>query len=834
MTKHAAPDSSGAGLDPARRRGRSDNGRRRAASRTAANGIVVVVALVLAWSARADLHVYPDDIALTTARDVQSIVVQFVEDNGITRDVTADADLRIADGNLAELRDGRIYPKADGETQLVVRFRDAEKRMAVKITDAGKDRPISFKLDVMPIFMRAGCNAGACHGAARGKDGFHLSLFGYDPDGDRNRIVNELAGRRINLAMPARSLLVEKAAGVVPHTGGGPAPEGTAHHRTLVRWIEAGVPADGKDVATPESLAIMPNRIVLEGKDATQCVTVRATYSDGTTRDVTNLALFLSSNDNSAAIDEHGVITAAQRGEAFVMARFATFTVGAQVIVIPEGTRAITQDLPVGNYIDEHINAKLKKMRIRPSDRADDAVFIRRVYLDVIGRLPPPEAVAAFVAGTDESKREKLIDDLLDRKEFAEMWVMKWSELLQIRSTNQVSYKSTLLYYQWLQEKIASNTPFNEVVQELLSATGGTFTEPATNYYQIETDNLVVAENVAQVFMGMRIQCAQCHNHPFDRWTMDDYYSFVAFFTQIGRKRGEDPRETIVFNRGGGEANHPVGNRVMPPKFLGGAVPDVRGKDRREVLADWLASDENPYFADNLANMVWAHFFGRGIVDPVDDVRVSNPPSNPELLGALAERFRVYNYDFKKLVKDICMSEAYQRSTQPNETNAMDSTNFSKQAVRRVRAEVLLDAITQVTETKDKFKGLPLGARAVQIADGNTSNFFLTTFGRAERATVCSCEVKMEPNLSQALHLINGDTVHTKIRQGGLVQRMLKEKKTPRQIVTDLYQRCVSRPPTESELARLLPIVNHAADKREALEDVFWSLLNSKEFVFNH
>jgi hypothetical protein len=374
----------------------------------------------------------------------------------------------------------------------------------------------------------------------------------------------------------------------------------------------------------------------------------------------------------------------------------------------------------------------------------------------------------------------------------------------------------------------------DQMLRELLAANGGTFANPATNYYQNERDTLKVSENVAQVFMGMRIQCAQCHNHPFDRWTMDDYYSFAAFFSQVGRKPGEDPREAIIFNAGGGEVNHPVGGRQMPPKFLGGATPDLAGRDRREVMAGWLTSPENPYFATNLANIVWAHFFDRGIIHDVDDVRVSNPPVNPELLAELGRRFTEYKYDFKRLVRDICTSRTYQLATQTNESNASDLRNFSHATVRRIRSEILLDAITQITETKNKVPGLPLGARAVQVPDGNISTYFLTTFGRASRETVCSCEVKMEPSLSQALHLINGDTVHQRIEQGGLIARRLAENRTPQQVLEELYIRCYSRKPTPEEVASLLPSIDAAQDKKKVLEDIFWALLNSREFLFNH
>jgi hypothetical protein len=391
-----------------------------------------------------------------------------------------------------------------------------------------------------------------------------------------------------------------------------------------------------------------------------------------------------------------------------------------------------------------------------------------------------------------------------------------------------------LLYYEWLQDKIARNVPVNQWVQELLGARGGTFKNPATNYYQNETDTLKVAENVAQVFMGMRIQCAQCHNHPFDRWTMNDYYSFAAFFSQIGRKGTDDPREIVVFNSGGGEVTHPLTRQVMKPKFLGGPLPDTAGKDRRQVLAGWLASPDNPYFATNLANIVWAHFFGRGIIHEVDDVRVSNPASNPELLAELGQRFTAYRYDFKKLVRDICTSRTYQLSTEPNPSNEGDMRNFAKQSLRRIRAESFLDCLSQVTETRNKFPGLPLGARAVQIADGSVSTYFLTTFGRSTRETVCSCEVKLEPTLSQALHLLNGDVTTQRIAQGNLIGRRLSEKQAPEPIVEELYLRCLGRKPLPQEKQKLLTLVNAEADRKRALEDVFWSLLNAREFMFNH
>ncbi|MCH9023086.1 MAG: DUF1549 domain-containing protein, partial [Planctomycetes bacterium] len=560
-------------------------------------------------------------------------------------------------------------------------------------------------------------------------------------------------------------------------------------------------------------------------------------YSDGTSRDVTLLTVFKTSNDNSADVTKDGLITSAKRGEAFIFASFATFTQATQIIVIPDKLKYTRPKLPEQNYIDTLVNQKLHRLRILPSELCSDEIFLRRVHLDIVGLLPTRQEYERFVSSPDSDKREKLVDQLLGRKEFAEMWVMKWAELLQIRTDrqNRVSYKAMLLYYNWLTDKIADNVPFDKIVQELLSSSGGTFATPATNYYQIERDTLKVAENVAQVFMGMRIQCTQCHNHPFDRWTMDDYYGFASFFAQVGRKRAEDPREQIIFNRRRGEVKHPVGNRDVKPKFLGDIEPDVENKDRRQIVAQWLTSSKNPYFSRNLANIVWAHFFGIGIVEPVDDVRITNPPSNPQLLDELAKRFIAYNYDFKRLVKDICKSRTYQLSTRTNDTNVIDERNFSHALIRRTRAEVLLDIISQITETKNKFPGLPLGARAVQLADGNTTNYFLTTFGRATRETVCSCEVKMEPNLSQALHLLNGDATHGRINRGAVAQNLLKQGKSPTEAIEDLYIRCLSRKPTAKESKAFQTQLDADKDNPQStVEDIFWALLNSKEFIFNH
>jgi hypothetical protein len=542
------------------------------------------------------VEVFPPDMILETKRDWQSLVVLATYEDDTTLDVTPNSVFEFADPSLVSLKARNIFtPVKDGQTELTVKVAGKDVKVPVTVKEAAKDRPISFHLDVMPVFMRENCNTGSCHGSARGQDGFMLSLFGYDPNGDHFRITREMAGRRINLAIPEESLLVAKSIEAVPHTGGKTFDKGSESWKKLVEWVANGAQNDPADVATVTDLILYPPKLVLEGTGATQQLTVRAKYSDGTDRDVSDLAVFMTSNEPTAAVTKQGLVTAGKRGEAFLMARFETKTVGIQCIVIPENLEYTKPTPPENNYIDKLVHDKLHKLRMIPSDTCNDEQFLRRVYLDIIGLMPTVEEYHAFMADKDPSKRSKVIDTLLDRKEFTEMWVMKWAELLQIRTSNNIlSYKATLLYHNWLKDRIAGNVPLNEIVTDLIGSTGGTFDNPATNYYQVERDNLKLAENAAQVFMGFRLQCAQCHNHPFDRWTMDDYYSWAAFFAQIGRKNADDPREQVIYNRGSGRrltwwAEEPCprnssGERLpmLPARIVGRCWP--RGWPLRRIL----------------------------------------------------------------------------------------------------------------------------------------------------------------------------------------------------------------------------------------------------------
>lgn len=779
------------------------------------------------------LTVYPNEIKLSTAADFQNVIAVARRDDGVTLDVTEQVEWSLENDQVSKLESYRLTPSADGETKLRALWQGLSSESLVSVSSATQQRSISFHSDVMPVLTRTGCNTGSCHGAARGKDGFRLSLFGFDPVGDYGRITREIGIRRINLAVPEQSLVYLKATGGVPHSGGKRMEPGGEYAQTLLNWLTAEAKIDAETPPTCTQVELFPAQAVLEGEGASQRLVAVAHYSDGTTRDVTSLAAFTTNNERAAAVTELGAVTAGVRGEAFVMARFDTHTVGSQVLTLPAGLQYTAPETS-GNYIDHLVGEKLKKLRILPSGTCTDEEFLRRVTIDIVGLLPTEEEYLEYMADNSADKRAKLVDRLLERKEFSEIWAMKWAQLLMVKSNNQVSYKAAFQYSSWLTNQLANNQPIDQIVQKLIASSGGVFEQPATNFYQVERNTLKTAENVAQVFMGIRTQCAQCHNHPFDRWTMDDYYGFVSFFSQIGRKTGEDYREIIIYNRGGGEVNHPVTKKPVPPTFLGGPRPDTKGKDRRAVLAEWITSPENPFFATSIANRVWAHFVGVGIVEPVDDIRVSNPASNPELFNELGKRLTEYRFDLKQLVRDICNSQTYQRSTKPNESNGHDTRNYAYAQIRRIPAEMMLDCISQATGTQDKFRGLPVGARAVQIADGTTSTYFLTTFGRSRRTTVCDCEASTDPSLSQALHLLNGNSTQGKIQQGKRVKSWLDQELSIQQVIEKIYVCSLSRRPTQRESDTLTKMVVEAGNNQTGLEDVFWAILNSREFMFNH
>ena len=810
----------------------------------------------LAASARAELRVFPDKITLVGSGASQQVVVQHAADaEAPAKDVTADAAISAEAGAFVTIAPGgRLTAAADGTTTLVVTHAGETARIPVEVRRAGETRPVSFRLDVQPVFMRAGCNSGSCHGAGRGQDGFRLSLFGYDPAGDYFRLTQEYIGRRIDLAVPEQSLLLEKATGAVSHTGGECFKPDSALYRTVRDWVAAGAPDDPPDTPAVTGIRLLPPRIIVRA--ATEAprhrTLVMADYSDGTVRDVTDLALFLSNNEGTAAIGKDGIVKAGVSGGAWVFGRFDKFTAGAEVIVLPESAAFKWPDAvtPV-NFIDEAVFARLRQLQIPPSPPADDAAFLRRVRLDLTGLPPSPDELAAFLADQSPDKRTAVIDRLVASPEFTDLWTMKWGEILQIRANNQNNLdngrprRAAYKYHQWLRTRIAANTPFNEIVRDLIRGEGSNLANAPANFYTTAFGNprkpMERAEDTAQLFLGTRIQCAQCHNHPFDRWTMDDYYGFTAFFSGVSQKRGAAPTEVYIYCQPEKHtAEHPVDGRQVKPRFLGGAEPELAGRDPRHFLADWLTSPENKPFARTLANRAWAHFFGRGIIEPVDDGRISNPPSNEALLAALGDHLIASGFDIRALVRDICRSRTYQLSSSTVPANAGDDRFFSHAMVRRLQAEVLVDTIGAVTGVPQNFSGQPQGTRAVGIFDGGADrDYFLKTFGASRRETVCACEVRTEPTLTQALHLINGSTVEGALQRSPVLDELVKNGQDPEAAVGVLFRRALGRDATGYEMSRFMERAKeqNMEDRtvaRRFYGDVLWALLNTTEFAFNH
>ena len=647
---------------------------------------------------------------------------------------------------------------------------------------AEPQRPISFRLDVMPVFFRAGCNSGGCHGAASGKDGFRLSLFSSDPAGDYYRLTQQLVGRRVDVAVPERSLLLLKAIGKVPHTGGRRIKADSDYYQTLLKWIQAGAPDDADSVPLVTGISLVPDKYVFAGKEITKNLHVMAKYSDGSSRDVSNLAIFMTNNKTTADVNENGLITAGKRGDTYIFARFAKYTMGAEIIVLPADSKFKWPKVPTNNYIDELVNSKLEKLRIIPSGIASDEQFLRRAYLDLIG-LPP--TVAEYQNFMKSPNRAKLVDELMEREEFADLWAAKWSETLKVvgetnTSTTGADRKAANIYYQWIREQMRKNTPLDKFVRTQVASTGSNFDDAPVNLYTMlpsgRYDPKDVAQDIAQLFTGIRIQCSQCHNHPFDRWSMEDYYGFVSFFVGVKRKVASEAREVFIYDDvNAPSAKHLLDEHPVPARFLGGDAPDVKGKDPRVALAEWLTSKDNVLFRQNMANRIWQNFFGRGIVEPVDDVRISNPPSNGELIAELGKRLVAYDFDMRKLIRDICASRTYQLTSATVESNRDDETQFSHAPLRRLRADTFLDAISQATSTVTPFGQFPTGFRATQLYEGGRkgNHYFLKTFGLTARESVNVSETRLEPTFAQALHLVNGDTIETKLARSTAIADML-------------------------------------------------------------
>lgn len=716
----------------------------------------------------------------------------------------------------------------------------------------GQTDSVSFRSDVMPVLFRAGCNAGTCHGSARGKDGFMLSLFGYDAKGDYERMVNEIPGRRINTSVPEQSLLLLKATGSVPHTGGKLFGKDSQYYRTLLRWIEAGAPDDEGVIAETVDVKLSKNQLLFEEANAAYELKVTAVSNDESTRDVTQLARYFSNNESVAKIDQNGRVTAVGPGDTHIFARFSRFTVGAEVIVLPTSGDFVWPNPPATNFIDELVFDRLQKLRIAPSELCDDETFLRRVTLDLIARPPTVEEYQAFMQDTRPDKRSIAIDELLKQDAFADYWTALWAEQLRIIGGNYApdatDVKAADTFYEWIRKQLRNDRPLNEFVAEMVDASGSNLTNGPVNLYTMlvhkpQFEPKAFAADFSQVFLGIQIQCAECHNHPFDRWSQDDYYSFVSFFTGMKRKPGVEPRERRIYcDLTAPPARHLVDGRPMNAKVLGGISPVAGEGDPRTALAQWLTAPENDLFSRNLANRIWAQLLGRGVIEPVDDVRASNPPVNGPLMDALAKRLVELKFDLRSFVRDVCNSRVYQLSAHPNASNHRDLRQFSHAHLRRLRADVLLDSVSIATGVMRRFSGFPDGTRAIEYypresGDTEGAHFgdpFFATFGRSSRASVCACETKKEPTLSQTLHMAVGDTVRDRIAGNAAIKQYLESDKSPAEIVKVLYIRALGRQPTAREATSLRELVGDATKDASVYEDIFWSLLNSTEFAFNH
>ena len=727
--------------------------------------------------------------------------------------------------------------------------------LALVTSVVASDRPLSFRHDVLPVLSKAGCNSGGCHGALAGKGGFRLSLNAYDPATDHYNITRENRGRRIEFADPARSLFVIKPTAAVRHKGGKFLHEDSDDYKLLIEWIQQGAPGPSTDDTELNRIELTPALSQLNKGD-TQPLTVHAFFSDGTKRDVTRWARFTSTDATVAEVDEAtGLAKVIGYGEGAISVWYSGQIALARITspwpsVIPDEVFART---PKRNVIDKRVIEQLRRLNLKPSKPSSDSEFIRRVYLDVVGMLPTPQETKAFLADTSETKRDDLIEKLLAQPEFVDYWAYRLSDLFLI-SSKKLRPQALKAYYDWLRGEIEKNTPWDQLVRQVVAAKGDTLKNGAANFYSIHQDPETMAENVSQAFMSLSINCAKCHNHPLEKWTNDQYYSFANLFARVRAKgwggdtrSGDGARTLFIADRG--DLIQPRTGKPQPPAPLDGqAIASDSTEDRREALADWLTSPENPYFTRSIANRVWANFFGRGIVEPVDDLRISNPASNEPLLQAISEYLAKNDYDLKSLMRLILRSETYRRSSTPLPENEGDQKYYSRYYPRRLMAEVLQDAITSVTRVSPKYNRITLsdgstegtslyreGTRALQLSDSAVTSHFLKTFGRNEREIICECERSNKPSMVQVLHLSNGDTLNNNLRsKQSCVNTMITQGNDD--IIDEAYLLCLSRSPSDSERKRLQNIFEVApeTERRGVVEDLFWALMTSREFLFQH
>ncbi len=814
----------------------------------------LVVALAQPATA-GELRIYPDQFTLSPRQPrIQLLVVE--QHNGrVMRDHP------VAEYQSSAKAVARVTPKgeviATGNGEATITARVAGSTATTRLIVEGLEKPVtwSFQNHVVPVLTRAGCNSGACHGALAGKGGLKLSLRGFDIESDWFVLTRQALGRRIDPNNPAASLMLRKAARQIPHGGGARISEGDEHHTMLLEWIQAGAP--GPQTGTPElqTLEVFPQAALLKTKDTLRLKTI-AIYSDGTRRDVTDLAKYQSSEELVASVSEDALATVVGNGEASIIVNFGSRVASATLTSPFTGTfdPALWKQSPRNNFVDDHILKKLELLRIPPSPNGSDTEFIRRIYLDMCGIIPPLDDVAKFLANPDTKKREQLVEELLKHPAFVDYWAYRWSELFLV-SSRKLPQSAMWAFYQKLRQSVADNQPWDRLAREILTASGSSLRSGGGNFYLLHKDVSDLAETTAITFLGTSLGCAKCHNHPLEKWTQDQYWAFANLFSRVSLKNGDRPGEVFVQSRLDGDALHLRRGIALPPTPLDG-LPLALGstQDRRSYLADWITAPENPYFARAIVNRVWRNYMGRGLVEAEDDLRVSNPPSNGALLDALAEDFIKHNYDLKHLMRTIVRSAAYQRSATPLATNAADDRFYSHYLVRRLSAEVILDAYSDFTQVPTPFVKLqsaagdsatptsqyPSGTRAIQLPDSLLQSRFLEAFGRAERVATCACERTTDASVGQALHLNNGETLNQKLRSASSIisKWVAADGLSNAEIVERVYQLALTRSPNANERKRMLAILDEAGQadpklRREVVEDFVWAVLTGREFLFN-
>jgi hypothetical protein len=806
-----------------------------------------------AFAGDSRLLLLPQTIQLSGKESPQTIVAQWQNGDQLESQAVKGLALKSSDERIVKIKDGQAVPIGNGKAEITASVEG--KTATAEVTVSGMDKPFqwSFRNHVESVLSKQGCNAGSCHGARAGQKGFRLTLFGFDVDADYTYLTRQAVGRRIVPSDPGRSLILTKPTGLLPHKGGVRLEPGSLEYRVLSEWIASGVPGPKEDDPQIARLEVLPKYSRQRPKAAQQLV-VRAHFSDGHVEDATRWSKYTSVNSSVASVDERGLVTITGAGEAAVKVWYLNQNAMAFMTVPYEN--AIAPDVfaaaPRRNFIDEQSLGKLQAMRVPPSARCDDATFLRRAFLDTIGTLPTADEARAFLADSAADKRNQLIDSLLARPEFVDYWTYKWADVLLITG-QRLRPKAVEAYYQWVHKSVAENKPWDQLVREIVTATGSTYDHGAANFYALHQDPEDMAETVAQAFMGLSINCAKCHNHPLEKWTNDQYYGFANLFSRVratgwgGDYRCGDGLR-IVYSDTQGELIQPSRGGPQPPCPLDGQPLAFEAtEDRRLAVADWLTSPENPYFTRAIVNRVWANFFGVGLVEAVDDLRLTNPASNEELLAAAARFVVEQKYDLKDLMRAILQSETYQRASETLPENKADERFYSHYYPRRLKAEVLLDAIAQVTNVPTDFKAatpdsrkpgaaIPSIKRALKLPDSYVDSYFLEAFGKPDRLITCECERSSEPSMTQVLHLYNGETVNKKLAaQGSAAERAVDEMDYGK-IVEELFLAALSRLPTNAEREPLVAELTAAKqeDRRQVIEDLYWSVLTSREFLFNH